>query len=146
MSDAWLLHPCPGWPVSQHYGERKAQYAKFGLPDGHEGIDYACPVGTLVVAAADGEIVTLQRDLKTKHPYGVFLRIQHAHEWMYWITVYAHLDSIAPELWAGSRVIRGQVIGYSGSTGNSTGPHLHFSVRRNGIIVDPEPYIIGGAA
>lgn len=137
----WLLPPVRGFPVSQRYGERKAVYARLGLPDGHEGIDWATPVGTPVRAAASGAVVTLNRNVNTKHPYGLYLRVQHAHAGDTWITVYAHLSRIAPGLVIGSWVECGEVIGWTGNTGRSTGPHLHFSVRRDGRIVDPEPYL-----
>jgi murein DD-endopeptidase MepM/ murein hydrolase activator NlpD len=142
MSDAWLTHPCAGWPISQPYGANKPKYQKLGLPMGHEGIDFACPVGTPIRAAADGRIVTLQRDASARHPYGIYLRIKHTHDWQYWITVYGHLNEIAPDLRVGTEVKRGQVIAFSGNTGNSTGPHLHLSVRRGGRIVDPEPWLL----
>ena len=138
---AWLLHPCPGWPISQHYGERPEYYARFGLP-GHEGVDWATPVGTPVRAAASGRVVTLERRAGTQHPYGLHLRVSHAHGGDYWVTVYAHLDSIADTLAVGSNVAAGQLLGRTGNTGNSSGPHLHFSVRRNGRIVDPEPWLM----
>jgi murein DD-endopeptidase MepM/ murein hydrolase activator NlpD len=143
MSGAWLAHPAPGWPISQRYGEHPEAYAKFGLP-GHEGIDWACPEGTPVQAAAAGKIVTLVRT-PNGHPYGQHLRLWHQREGESWISVYAHLSRIAPELVAGAWVSQGRLIGWSGNTGNSTGPHLHFSLRRNGGIVDPEPWIMAEA-
>jgi murein DD-endopeptidase MepM/ murein hydrolase activator NlpD len=146
MSDAFLLPPCPGYPVSQPYGANKPKYQKLGLPMGHEGIDFACPVGTPIRAAAAGHVVTLQRDERAGHPYGVYLRLTHWHDEMAWITVYAHLDRIALGLRLYSPVERGEIIGWSGDSGRSTGPHLHLSVRRAGRIVDPAPFLLDGGA
>lgn len=141
----WLLPPVTGFPISQWYGEHKERYAKMGLPMGHEGIDWATPNGTPVLAAADGQIVSIHR-VPAGHPYGIYLRLAHTYNGEAWITVYAHLSKLADGLTIGHEVKRGQIVGWSGNTGNSTGPHLHFSVRRSGKIVDPEPYLLQEAA
>lgn len=142
----WLTPPVEGYSISQRFGENKARYAKLGLPMGHEGIDWATPVGTPIKAAATGQIVTLQRRANTAHPYGIHIRIAHEYAGEAWVTVYAHLSALADGLSVGDEVTKGQVIGYTGNTGNSTGPHLHFSVRRSGTIVDPEPYLMEAEA
>ena len=96
----------------------------------HKGIDYAAPVGTLVFAAGDGIIV--QR--YTSDSYGNYLRIRHSNGFS---TAYAHMHRFAKKVQVGNKVKKGQVIGEVGSTGRSTGPHLHFEVIHNGKFVNP---------
>lgn len=134
----WLLKPVGNFPVSQHFGENPDDYG----PNGHEGIDWATPEGTPVRFAAAGTVVTIQRNPDV-HAYGIHLRIEHTVAGMKWITVYGHLSKIQTGIELGSAVQRGQISAWTGNTGNSTGPHLHFSVRKNGVIVDPALYTIG---
>lgn len=122
--------------VTQVYGARPEYYAQFGL-SGHEGTDYGGRDGANIYAAADGVVKLVAKD-NGVHPYGNHIRITHRDGYE---TIYAHLRGFAPELVQSSAVKRGQVIGYMGSTGNSTGTHLHFSVKRNGVIVDPSLYL-----
>jgi hypothetical protein len=94
----------------------------------HGGIDYSCVVGTPVKACADGEVVWVDDDRKTSAKnggYGLYCRI--AHPQLRINTFYAHLSR--QDVKVGQKVKLGQVIGLSGNTGNSTGPHLHFEVR-----------------
>jgi murein DD-endopeptidase MepM/ murein hydrolase activator NlpD len=96
----------------------------------HTGIDYAAGIGTPVWAAADGEVTFVG-------PRGangnlVILRHEGGYE-----TFYAHLSRFASGLACGQRVRQRQIIGYVGSTGRSTGPHLHFALKRNGTFIDP---------
>ena len=104
------------YPITQYYGE------KITSPF-HTGIDYACPLGTPILASSDGVIRFNGHD---KTGYGNCVIIEHdiAHS-----TLYAHLHSTA-FYFTGAKVKRGDIIGWSGSTGNSTGPHLHFEARR----------------
>lgn len=119
------------WPVpssktiSSPYGER------WGAQ--HGGIDIAATEGSNIVAADSGEVVYSGDEIKgygnmviIRHPYGVF-------------TAYAHAKKLYAD--KGDRVARGQVIALVGSTGRSTGPHLHFEVRRNNIAINPMPYL-----
>lgn len=99
------------------------------------GIDWAVMTGTPVQAAESGLVVTARQDATG---YGTHIKINHEDGRE---TIYAHLSEL--RIQAGDRVIAGQVIGLSGNTGNSTGPHLHFELRVNGIPVDPMPYLTG---
>ncbi len=96
----------------------------------HLGVDYAAPIGTPVVAVGDGVV--------TKASYsgvaGRLIKIQHNSNYA---TAYLHLHSYAKGLKAGTHVRQGQVIGYVGSSGLSTGPHLDFRFYKNGVPVDP---------
>src|SRR5208282_4568088 len=87
----------------------------------HKGVDFAAPTGTPIMAAGDG-IVQLAGQ---RGNYGVYLRVLHNSEYS---TAYAHMSRIARGIHAGSRVHQGQVIGYVGSTGLATGPHLYYEV------------------
>jgi len=96
----------------------------------HKGVDYAAPRGTPVKATGAGKIVWRGR----KGGYGRAIVIQHGSRYS---TLYAHLNSFARGLRNGSRVQQGQVIGYVGSTGLATGPHLHYEFRVNGVHRNP---------
>ena len=100
----------------------------------HSGIDLADPEGTPIRAAADG----IAYSLPDYQYYGNHVLVQHAGGLS---TVYGHLERINVA-W-GQAVKRGELIGWVGSTGNSTGPHLHFEVRFAGVPVDPAPYLAG---
>ena len=112
------------YSVTQRFGE------KITDPAGHTGIDYALYLGTPVLAAADG---TVTRVAHLQGSYGTHVMLSHEDGLE---TVYAHLSQTSVSL--GTKVLAGQVIGLSGNSGNSTGPHLHFEVRRNGKAIDPE--------
>lgn len=96
----------------------------------HNGVDLLAPAGTPVLAAARGTVVGAAPNAG----YGNWVRIEHARNVA---TVYGHLAAFAPGVSAGVKVQRGQVIGFVGSTGRSTGPHLHFEVINNGRAIDP---------
>lgn len=96
----------------------------------HKGVDYAAPHGTPIKATGDGRIVTLG----VNGGYGKTVVIQHGTRYS---TLYAHLSRFARGLREGSRVKQGQVIGYVGSTGLATGPHLHYEFRVDGVHRDP---------
>jgi murein DD-endopeptidase MepM/ murein hydrolase activator NlpD len=96
----------------------------------HLGVDFAAPRGTPVHAVADGTVT----DARWERGLGRTVRIEHADGYR---TTYGHLSQIAGSLRAGRAVRRGQVIGYVGSTGLSTGNHLHYGVERGGQYVDP---------
>lgn len=125
--------------ITQRYGARPEYYKQFGL-EGHEGTDFGGVSGDPVYAAADGVVKLIAKD-DGKHPYGSHIRMTHPHGSDTWETIYAHLRGFVVDLMVGSAVKAGQQIGYLGSTGNSSGPHLHFSLKRNGVIVNPEPYL-----
>ena len=96
----------------------------------HEGIDLAAPTGTPIYAASDGVVVGAGPNAG----YGNWIRIDHLRKLS---TVYGHLSEFAPGVQEGLRVNRGELIGFVGSTGRSTGPHLHFEILSNGKAVDP---------
>ena len=96
----------------------------------HEGIDLVAPAGTPVFAAADGVIVGAAPNGR----YGNWIRIDHGSKLA---TVYGHLMAFAPGIEPGETVVRGELIGFVGSTGRSTGAHLHFEVLDNGKPVNP---------
>ena len=98
----------------------------------HNGVDLAAAHGTPVYATADGRIGRAQ----WFGSYGNYVQIEHGGELQ---TRYAHLSSYTVE--AGEMVRKGDLIGYIGSTGRSTGPHLHYEVRVDGEPVDPIPYM-----
>ena len=100
----------------------------------HKGIDLAAPTGTPVYAPADGLLA--RADWFSS--YGNYIQIEHGGELQ---TRYGHLSGFAVH--AGERVHKGDLIGYVGTTGRSTGPHLHYEVRVAGEAVDPTPYLSG---
>ena len=96
----------------------------------HNGVDLVAPTGTPVLAAASGTVVGAAPNAG----YGNWIRIQHVQNVA---TVYGHLSAFAPGISAGTKVERGEVIGFVGNTGRSTGAHLHFEVINNGQAIDP---------
>ena len=96
----------------------------------HQGVDYAAPYGTPVKSVASGQIAELGR----KGGYGNTIMIKHDSSYS---TLYGHLSKFASGLKIGSRVHEGQLIGYVGSSGLATGPHLHFEFRINGVHRNP---------
>lgn len=96
----------------------------------HLGIDLAAPTGSPIRAAADGVLVARQRSGAA----GKMVRIRHGRGFL---SEYFHMSRFATGLYPGKKVRRGQVIGYVGTTGRSTAPHLHFGVRKGGVYVDP---------
>lgn len=110
------------------YGMRR--HPILGYRKMHTGVDWAAPRGTPIYAAGDG--VVLQAGWKSG--YGRWTMIEHANGYR---TAYAHQSRIAPGVTKGARVNQGQVIGYVGTTGLSTGPHLHYEVYVNGRTVNP---------
>ncbi|MGD9027226.1 MAG: peptidoglycan DD-metalloendopeptidase family protein [Methyloceanibacter sp.] len=96
----------------------------------HTGVDWAAPTGTPILAAGDGTIEMAERH----GGYGNYIRIRHANGFA---TAYGHMVRFAPGSKPGARVKQGQIIGYVGSTGRSTGPHLHYEVLVNNKFVNP---------
>ncbi len=96
----------------------------------HTGVDWAAPPGTPILASGNGVIEQAGR----KGAYGNYVRIRHANGYQ---TAYGHMSQIAPNVSDGVKVRQGQVIGYVGSTGLSSGPHLHFEVLVNSRFVNP---------
>lgn len=96
----------------------------------HHGVDYSAPVGTPVEAAGSGRVVYAG----WKGGYGKYVKIRHNNSYS---TAYGHLSRIKRGLRKGARISQGDIIGYVGSTGISTGPHLHYEVWRNRSLVNP---------
>lgn len=106
---------------------------------GHTGVDFACPQGTPILAAKDGKVVistALRNSSGGYRSYGEYISISHGDGTM---TLYAHMSRRAVE--KNAQVKQGQVIGYVGSTGNSTGNHLHFEIFVSGRRVNPAQYL-----
>lgn len=114
--------------ISSRYGWRKHPILKRRIL--HSGVDYAAPTGSRIYASGDGVVKKAQ----WAGGYGKYVVIRHNSEYS---TGYAHMSNFARGIKPGVRVKQGQVIGYVGSTGRSTGPHLHFEIIKNGKKVDP---------
>ncbi|MBQ8750940.1 MAG: M23 family metallopeptidase [Alphaproteobacteria bacterium] len=114
--------------ISSRYGWRKHPILKKRIL--HSGVDYAAPKGSRIYASGDGVV----KRAEWAGGYGKYVVIRHNSEFS---TGYAHMNSYAKGIKPGVRVKQGQVIGYVGSTGRSTGPHLHFEIIKNGKKIDP---------
>lgn len=114
--------------ISSPFGKRRHPILKRVLI--HWGVDYAAPKGTAIYAAGDGVVQVA----KYNGGYGNYIKIRHNSEYS---TAYGHMQKFAKGMRPGVRVKQGQVIGYVGSTGRSTGPHLHYEVVQNGRRVNP---------
>ncbi len=117
------------YTMSSGYGYRRDPI--YGSSKFHEGLDFSASIGTPVYATADGEITVAKREAG----YGNCIDIDHGYNYL---TRYAHLSEILVK--EGSQVKRGQMIGKVGSTGKSTGPHLHYEVRFKGEAQNPVNY------
>ncbi|MEA2422567.1 MAG: hypothetical protein QOF55_1666 [Thermoleophilaceae bacterium] len=122
-----IVAPVKNYVVTGDFGEQRPGHL-------HSGIDLAVPYGTPIVAAACG-VVT---QASAEGGYGNIVCIRHSASLT---TCYAHMSRFASRV--GQSVHQGQVIGYVGTTGDATGPHVHFETRVNGTPVDPAPYLSG---
>lgn len=124
------IRPLDGWKTSS-FGYRRSPFT--GRRELHKGLDIAAPKGSPIIAPADGVVTYSARKglmgnmISIKHGYGLLTR-------------YGHISKLLKK--KGERVERGEVIALVGSTGRSTGPHLHYEVRLNGVPVNPEKYIL----
>jgi murein DD-endopeptidase MepM/ murein hydrolase activator NlpD len=121
--------PIDGARLSSGFGTRK--HPILGYAKAHKGVDFAAPRGTPVKAAGDGVIERANR----YGSFGNYVRIRHANGYE---TAYAHLNGFARGIRAGKRVRQGDIIAYVGTTGRSTGPHLHYEVHLKGQPVNPQ--------
>ena len=121
--------PIDGARISSGYGTRK--HPILGYKKAHRGVDFAARKGTPIKAAGDGVIDFAGRN----GGYGIYMRIRHNGEFS---TAYAHMSAIKKGNYKGKRVRQGETIGYVGSTGRSTGPHLHYEILKNGKQVNPQ--------
>jgi murein DD-endopeptidase MepM/ murein hydrolase activator NlpD len=129
LADAPSLWPVEG-RVGSSFGERQDPINGEGAF--HSGLDIEAPNGTPVRAAADGNVT----DASMNAGYGREIILDHGHDVL---TVYGHLSAMA--VVPGQHVIRGQVIGYVGQSGRTTGPHLHYEVRVHNVPVNPHKYL-----
>jgi murein DD-endopeptidase MepM/ murein hydrolase activator NlpD len=121
-----MLWPARG-PITTYFG-----FVGPLSPRGHAGIDIAAPMGAAVLSAQSGVVDLATRD----GSYGIYVVIDHGGGLR---TLYAHLSQLMVS--PGQRIGRGELIGLVGSTGLSTGPHLHFEVRQNGGLSDPLAFL-----
>jgi murein DD-endopeptidase MepM/ murein hydrolase activator NlpD len=137
QQDAFLATP-QGWPasgrISSGYGMR--EHPKYGKQKFHSGIDIPLPTGTPIHATADGVVSFSDRSAGN----GNIVAIEHGHGFS---TVYAHNSRNIAK--AGQTVKRGQIIAYSGATGVTTGPHIHYEVWLKDKSVNPAKYLEGKA-
>lgn len=123
-----MVTPVDGARLSSSYGMRR--HPILGYTRMHKGLDFAAPSGTPIMAAGDGVIELAGK----KGGYGNYIRIRHANGYE---TAYGHMKRFASGIKKGLRVKQGSTIGYVGSTGISTGPHLHYEVLYNKKNVNP---------
>ena len=129
---SFLRTPLDGARISSGFGRRS--HPVLGYNRMHQGIDFAAPTGTPVYAAADGTVISARRE----GGYGLMVRVRHASGVQ---TRYAHLSRFGRNITAGRAVRQGGVIGHVGSTGMSTGPHLHYEIALNGRAVNPASHV-----
>ena len=123
-----LRTPVDGARLSSRFGMRR--HPILGYSRMHKGVDFAAPRGTPIYAAGSGRVVMAGRN----GSFGNYVRLRHSGEYS---TAYAHMARFAKGIEPGKRVRQGQVIGYIGTTGHSTGPHLHYEVLRNDKQINP---------
>ncbi|MBA4161214.1 MAG: M23 family peptidase [Novosphingobium sp.] len=127
-------NPLYGAALTSGFGMRT--HPVLGGRRGHKGVDLAMPTGTPIYATADGMISKAE----WFSSYGLYIALEHGGNIQ---TRYGHLSRL--NVAAGQQVRKGDLIGYVGSTGRSTGPHLHYEVRIGGLAVNPVPYMQNAA-
>jgi hypothetical protein len=133
-----FLYPLPpNSIVTQTFAEHERRRELNGWTHYNGGIDWACPTGTRIKAAQDGVVTVVRSDATG---YGTHVRIEHKEGNTKYITIYGHLMDAGVSI--GDKVKAGEVIGKSDNTGNSTGPHLHFELRKGGQAIDPAPLLV----
>lgn len=130
-----LRTPVDGARISSGFGLRL--HPILGYSKMHKGVDFAAPAGTPIYAAGDGVV----EYAGTKGTYGNFISIRHNKDFA---TAYAHCQRIAGHVKRGAKVTQGSIIGYVGSTGRSTGAHLHYEIVQNGKQVNPSAVKFAG--
>ena len=128
LSFGFLRSPLKFATVSSHFSPRRLHpITKEWKP--HRGVDYSAPLGTPVMSTGDGQVTKA----KFMNGYGITVAIRHSDKYE---SLYAHLSKIAEGIRPGKKVKQGDVIGYVGSTGLSTGPHLHYEFQVDGVHQD----------
>ena len=125
---ALMRTPIDGARLSSGFGRRR--HPILGYTKLHRGVDFAAPQGTPIYAAGNGLVVRSGRN----GAYGKYVRIRHNSRYS---SAYAHMRAINRSARRGKRVKQGQIIGYVGSTGRSTGPHLHYEILAGGVRTNP---------
>jgi len=125
---ALMRTPIDGARLSSGFGRRR--HPILGYTKMHRGLDFAAPRGTPIYAAGNGTVVYRARN----GAYGNYIRIRHNSEYS---TAYGHMSRFSRKVRRGRRVKQGQIIGYVGTTGRSTGPHLHYEVLNRGRQLNP---------
>lgn len=128
-----VAHPAPNHPISSKFGPRRDPFLKRMAH--HAGIDFRTKYGLAILATGDGTVTYAKR----KGGYGKMVEIDHGDGI---VTRYAHLSRISVKV--GDKVTVGTKVGASGSTGRSTGPHLHYEVRINDRAVNPQLFLTAG--
>lgn len=123
-----MKSPIDGARMSSGFGMRR--HPVLGFSRMHKGIDFAAPTGTPIMAAGTGVVEYIGRHAG----YGNFIRIRHQGNYK---TAYAHMSRFNPAMKHGKQVQQGQIIGYVGSTGLSTGPHLHYEIHKGDTPINP---------
>lgn len=125
---ALMRTPIDGARLSSRFGKR--MHPVLGYTKMHKGVDFAAPIGTPIYAAGDGRFEMAGRN----GAYGNYIRIRHNADYS---TAYGHMSRLAGNSRVGGRVRQGQIIGYVGNTGRTTGPHLHYEILRGGQQTNP---------
>ena len=123
-----IRKPIDGGELRSTFGMRRHPILRYYRM--HNGVDWAAPVGTPIRAAGSGTVRMAEWD----SGYGRRVEIEHNHGY---VTTYNHMSAFGPGITAGARVRQGQIVGRLGSSGLSTGPHLHYEVMINDRVVDP---------
>lgn len=124
----WCHPPLKGnLRVSSGFGKRRNPFGK-RTSENHSGLDISAKSGTPVYAMLPGEVAHVGYDQRS----GNYIKLRHGS----FTVIYCHLIR-KPDIRAGSRVVPGQIVAHVGSTGRSTGPHLHITLKRNGRLLDP---------
>lgn len=129
LRKAFLKSPLPFTRISSGYSMSR-MHPILGYRRPHQGIDYAAPTGTPISTVADGTI----SDVGSNKSQGKYVKVKHSNGYE---TIYNHMSKYAKASRKGSKVKQGQVIGYVGSTGYATGPHLDFRMKQNGQFINP---------
>ncbi|MCE9596350.1 MAG: M23 family metallopeptidase [Spirochaetia bacterium] len=129
------------WPLkldalflNSGYGTRGAVFGVFGSREFHPGVDLRANFGTPVIASADGVV---KAAVQSPYGYGNHVILLHSSGYE---TLYGHLRALSVK--TGQEIRAGQLLGYSGSTGASNGPHLHYEIRMKGKVIDPGDFLV----
>ena len=125
-----FVKPLSGYYITSDFGFRF--HPVYFFPEKHRGIDLACKEGSVIIACNSGIVTTVGEKSKN----GMYVRVQHANGYS---SAYLHLSSYCVK--ANQKVRKGQMIGKSGNTGTSTGPHLHFAIKKDNAYINPEHII-----